>query len=197
MAPSRDEVQRALDQLTDIHAQVARASIYRGYRAAPVAGMGFIAFAVAAYEALRADDLGPWAHAMVWLVVALVCATIGAADLWRRRRAVSGRDTWTAVGQLVPALLVGLAMTWLLSDRPELLPGVWTSLFGLGVLASRPYLPAPILGVALFYVAAGLAMAAAARAGVSPSPWAMGITFLVGQLCAATVLRRSSEEVTE
>ena len=87
-------------------------------------------------------------------------------------------------------------MTWLLSDRPELLPGVWTSLFGLGALASRPYLPAPILGVALFYVAAGLAMAAAARAGVSPSPWAMGITFLVGQLCAATVLRRGSEEAT-
>ena len=32
--------------------------------------------------------------------------------------------------------------------------------------------------------------------GSSPSPWAMGITFLVGQLCAATVLRRGSEEAT-
>ena len=196
MSPSDDEVQRALDQLTDIHAQVARASFYRGYRAAPVAAMGFIAWSVATCEALWAGEIGPWAHAMVWLGVALVCASIGAADLWRRRAAVSGRDTWTAIGQLVPALVVGLSMTWLLSDRPELLPGVWTSLFGLGALASRPYLPAPILGVALFYVAAGLAMAAAARAGVSPSPWAMGITFLVGQLCAATVLRRGSEEAT-
>ena len=196
MSPSDDEVQRALDQLTDIHAQVARASFYRGYRAAPVAAMGFIAWSVATCEALWAGEVGPWAHAMVWLGVALVCATVGAADLWRRRAAVSGRDTWTAIGQLVPALVVGVSMTWLLSDRPELLPGVWTSLFGLGALASRPYLPAPILGVALFYVAAGLAMAAAARAGVSPSPWAMGITFLVGQLCAATVLRRGSEEAT-
>lgn len=196
MSPSDDEVQRALDQLTDIHAQVARASFYRGYRAAPVAAMGFIAWSVATCEALWAGEIGPWAHAMVWLGVALVCATVGAADLWRRRAAVSGRDTWTAIGQLVPALVVGVSMTWLLSDRPELLPGVWTSLFGLGALASRPYLPAPILGVALFYVAAGLAMAAAARAGVSPSPWAMGITFLVGQVCAATVLRRGSEEAT-
>lgn len=194
MSPSDDEVQRALDQLTDIHAQVARASFYLGYRAAPVAAMGFIAWSVATCEALWAGEIGPWAHAMVWLGVALVCASIGAADLWRRRAAVSGRDTWTAIGQLVPALVVGVSMTWLLSDRPELLPGVWTILFGLGALASRPYLPAPILGVALFYVAAGLAMAAAARAGVSPSPWAMGITFLVGQLCAATVLRRGSEE---
>ena len=56
-------------------------------------------------------------------------------------------------------------------------------------------LPALPLGVAIFYVAAGLAMAAAARAGVTPSPWAMGITFLVGQLYAAAVLRRSPEEV--
>lgn len=194
MAPSDYEVQRALDQLTDIHAQVTRASIYRGYRAAPVAAMGFVAWVVAICEALWAGGIGPWAHAMVWLGVALVCASVGAADLWRRRAAVSGRDTWTAIGQLVPALVVGVSMTWLLSDRPELLPGIWTSFFGLGALASRPYLPAPILGVALFYVAAGLAMAAAARAGVSPSPWAMGITFLVGQLCAAAVLRRSSEE---
>ena len=85
MSPSDDEVQRALDQLTDIHAQVARASIYRGYRAAPVAAMGFIAWSVATCEALWAGNIGPWAHAMVWLGVALVCATIGAADLWRRR----------------------------------------------------------------------------------------------------------------
>lgn len=194
MTPSQDEVRRALDQLTDIHAQVTRASIYRGYRAAPVAAMGFVAWSAATCEALWASDIGPWSHAMVWLGVAAVCATIGAVDLWRRRDAVSGRDTWVAVGQLLPALVVGVVMTWLLSDRPELLPGIWTTVFGLGVLASRPYLPAPILAVAIFYVAAGLGMASAARSGVAPSPWAMGITFLVGQLCAAAVLRRSAEE---
>ena len=81
MDASRDEVQRALDQLTDIHAQIARASFYRGYRALPVAAMGVIAWSVATGEALWAGDIGPRGHATLWLVVALLCATIGAADL--------------------------------------------------------------------------------------------------------------------
>lgn len=194
MASSPDDVRRALEQLSDIHVQVARASIYRGYRAVPVAAMGVFALLAAAAEAFWPSPLSAGDHANWWLIVAALCGSLGAIDLWRRRHVVSGRDTWIAVGQLVPSLLVGLALGWLLSDRPAVLPGVWTMVFGLGVLASRPFLPAGILGVALFYVTAGFAMAAAAHAGTPPSPWTMGITFFAGQLTSAAILRRSAAE---
>lgn len=190
----RPDVRLALERLEEIHLQVARGAHYRGYRALPVASMGVLALLAAACEALWAPALAPRPHALLWLGVASLCASLGAADLWLRRHHVSGRDTWIAVGQLLPALGVGLAITWLLADRAELLPGLWTALFGLGVLASRPFLPAGILGVALFYVVSGLAMAAAARAGAAPGPWAMGLTFLIGQLTSAAILRRSAGE---
>ena len=48
---------------------------------------------------------------------------------------------------------------------------------------------AAILGVALFYVCAGMGMAFAARTGSTPSPWEMGLTFGVGQIVAAAALR--------
>jgi hypothetical protein len=61
-------------------------------------------------------------------------------------------------------------------------------IFGLGVLASSPYLPRAILGVALFYVAAGIAMSLAVQPGGVASPWEMGLTYGVGHLVSAVIL---------
>jgi hypothetical protein len=73
------------------------------------------------------------------------------------------------------------------------LPGLWTMVFGLGVLASAPYLPRAVLGVALYYVAAGAALTLATHAGQSASPWTMGITFGVGQFASAAALRTGQD----
>lgn len=195
MAPDRHaELDDALARLSDIHAQVARGAIFRGYRAAPVAAMGGVALLGAAVEAIAYPGFGAAAHAWFWLGVAAVCATIGAVDMWCTRRSLPVRTVSIAVAQLVPSLVVGLVLGLLLADRAELLPGVWTMVFGLGVLASRPYLPSAVLGVALFYVVAGVAMAFAARDGAVVSPWAMGLTFGVGQVVAAAALHRSQED---
>ena len=193
MAPARDpRFDIAFERLADIHAQVARGSHFRGYRAIPVAGMGALALAAAACEPLFVAAAAPEAHASYWLSVAAVAATAGAADLFVRRRSLSGPGTWSAVLQLVPSLVCGLVMAFVLQDRAELLPGIWTTLFGLGVLASRPYLPTAIHGVALFYIAAGLAMTLASKEGSVNSPWAMGLTFGIGQFVSAAALRRSA-----
>lgn len=188
------DVEDALARLSDIHAQVARGAIFRGYRAIPAAAMGVVALVGAAIEVAAFADLGAAEHAWYWLGVAALCATIGAVDMWCTRRSLPVRTVSTAVAQLVPSLVVGLVLGALLWDRAEILPGVWTMVFGLGVLASRPYLPRAILGVSLFYVVAGIAMAFAAKDGAVVSPWAMGLTFFVGQLVAASALHRSEED---
>lgn len=186
----------ALEQLADIHAQVARSSHFGGYRAIPVACMGVLSLVAAALEPLLVPSNSAQLHAGYWLLVATLCAGMGGIDLFLRRHSLSGPGTWSAVLQLLPALFCGAVMGFVLKEQAELLPGVWTTLFGLGVLASRPYLPSAIHGVALFYVTAGLAMAVAARVasrdGLAPSPWAMGLTFGIGQFVSAAALRRSA-----
>jgi hypothetical protein len=75
-----------------------------------------------------------------------------------------------------------------------LLPGLWAVLFGLGVFASRPYLPRATGWVALFYLAAGgLLLWAADRPGVALNGWGVGGVFGVGQLATALVLHRNVE----
>lgn len=176
---------------------MARTSHFRGYRAVPVAIMGAVALVTGALESIWIGQLTPRVHASIWLGVAAGCALIGAVDVWIRRRGLPTRMIRLALLQLAPSLGVGLALGVILWDRPEILPGVWTMIFGLGVLASRPYLPRPILGVALFYVVAGTAMAFAGRPDEVPSPWAMGLTFGIGQAVAAAALRNSTPDKDE
>jgi hypothetical protein len=68
-----------------------------------------------------------------------------------------------------------------------LLPGLWAVVFGLGVFATRPYLPRAVGWVGLYYLTAG-----AFLLGRSPfaelSGWSVGGVFGLGQLATALVL---------
>lgn len=201
-----DGLDDALARLADIHAQVARGEHFRGYRAAPVAvtaGMALLAAAVEPAvlasgwsEALAALS-APQQHAAYWVGVALFGIGVPGVDLLRRHGLLPRRATALALGQLAPALVVGLVLLVALWSHAELLPGLWTLVFALGVLASAPYLPRAVAGIAGFYLVAGVAMTLTAEAGVAPSPWLMGLTFGAGQLASAAVLRATGAEDEE
>jgi hypothetical protein len=70
-----------------------------------------------------------------------------------------------------------------------MMPGIWAICFSLGMFASRTLLPRFITVVAGYYLIAGCMCLVMTRATVSQfSPWAMGLTFGVGQLLSAGVL---------
>ena len=151
-------------------------------------GQAALAFGTAAAEWAAWEAIGPQTHALIWLGVALVCALAALVDLGLRWRTLPRPSAKLATQQLVPALGVGVAIAPLLWGQAELLPGIWTMLFGVGLLSSAPYLPGHIRLLGLFYLAAGAVMAHAAGIGLS-SPWPMGLTFCGGQLVAAAILR--------
>jgi hypothetical protein len=74
-----------------------------------------------------------------------------------------------------------------------MLPGLWQVLYSLGIFASCRLLPRATFGVALFYLAAGLTSLTLARGDAAFSPWAMGLSFGIGQFLAAGVLYRTLE----
>lgn len=187
-AGSGFDVEDALRRVADIHAQVARSSFFRGYRAEIAVGQAILALGTATVEWFYWTALDAQAHATIWLAVALVCALASLIDLALRRRFIPRPSARLAALQLSPALVVGVALAPLLWDQAELLPGIWTMLFGVGLLSSAPYLPGHIRLLGLFYLAAGAVMAHAAGIGLS-SPWPMGLTFCGGQLVAAAILR--------
>ena len=86
-------------------------------------------------------------------------------------------------GAIITASLVHLSAALV-----PLLPGLWAICFGLGIFASRPYLPRASGWVALFYYVAGIALLWVARGPEPLRAWWVGGTFGTGQLLAAFVL---------
>src|SRR5262245_19378472 len=104
------ELREALTQITEIRAQMARPDVFRGYRAAPVAFSGLLAFAAAAAQAAWiVDPARQWGdYLKLWVGAAALSAVVAGAGMvasgrlsspWRRR------ITWLAVEQFIPCLV--------------------------------------------------------------------------------------------
>jgi len=197
------ELHDALTQISEIRLQLARTEVFRGFRALPVAMSGLLALAAAGFQAAwvpsPAEQLP--AYLTLWVGAAAISAVAAGTEMgWRWRTATSPwarEKTWLAVEQFLPCLAAGGLLTFVLVHfAPEsawMLPGLWQILFSLGIFASYRLLPRAIFGVAVFYLASGLASLSLARGEFAFSPWAMGLPFGMGQLLAAAVLYRTLE----
>ncbi|MHC4473923.1 MAG: hypothetical protein ACYTDY_06930 [Planctomycetota bacterium] len=205
------ELRQALDQISEIREQMARSSVFRGYRAVPVAATGLLAFAGAAVQSVLIPDpaADPAAWLGLWVGVAVLCVLVTGVEMLvryaRSSTAIAKARTRIALGQFVPPLAVGLVLTHVLyrlaPDALWTLPGIWALLFALGIFASRPVLPRALDGVALYYGIAGIAVLYVARGEHAFSPWAMALPFGVGQLVTAwhlywTLERRDDARAT-
>jgi hypothetical protein len=190
------DLSRALGQLADIHQQIAKGEIYRGYRSVPVAASGLIGFAAAWAQppALGASD--PVGFVLYWTVIAACAGFVGASEIIYNYvvhdNRATRRQTRRVVGQFLPSVLAGAIITasfvHLSAALVPLLPGLWAICFGIGIFASRPYLPRASGWVALLYYAAGVALLWIARGPEPLRGWWVGGTFGAGQLMSALVL---------
>jgi hypothetical protein len=190
----------AEQHLSHIYDHVARNEVYRGYRSVPVAITGLMAFLAAALQPLLIGSPAPSTFLLYWTIVAIVSISMTGVPVYLRyRRAdtrIEHRRTEKTVGQLLPAIIAGALLTFSMyraaPASTHLLPGLWSILFGLGLYASRPFLPASTKWVALFYLAAGVVLIWYAP-HLQFSPWGMGFTFGAGQLTSAFVLHSNME----
>jgi hypothetical protein len=200
------DLSRALADLAEIHRQMAKGEIYRGYRPLPIAASGAIGIAAAW---LQRPDLGtsdPVGFVLYWTAIAAFAGFVGASEIIHNYvvhdDGPARRQTRRVVGQFLPSVLGGVIITASFvrlsaagsEDRALLilLPGLWAICFGVGTFASRPYLPRASGIVALFYYVAGVVLLWNARTGTL-SGWWVGGTFGVGQLLAAMVLAGSKD----
>jgi hypothetical protein len=189
----------ALAQIQAIRGQIARDTEFRGYGPASVAASGVLALIAAAVQAhwlnSSAHDFG--AYLALWVAIAALSLILtGVETVARARRVHSGfanEMIYSAAEQFLPALMAGMLLTVVVMrfapSAVWLLPGLWQVVFSLGVFASCRFLPRPMFGVGVWYLAAGLTCLALGAGDGSYAPWAMGIPFGVGQLLVAAVLQ--------
>ncbi len=185
--------QDAIDRLGLIHDQLARAEVYPGFRPPAVALVGVLGL-LAAVAQPGASVVGFVAY---WLAAAAGGAALGfasaARSYAREEDELARRRTRRVMAQFLPALFAGVAVTlgvWRAgAEFTYLLPGLWALLFGLGIIAARPHLPAAVWAVGVGYVIAGAALLLTADPAAEPSGWAVGGVFGVGHLATAVALR--------
>jgi hypothetical protein len=190
------DVSRALAQIAEIHDQLAKAEIYRGWRSLPVACSGLIGLGAAAWQAAFMRPLEPLVFAAYWMGVAIVALFVGCAEIvWhyvRHAGETERRRSRRVIAQFLPALVAGMilsgALVRLSPALVVLLPGLWALFFGVGIFATRPYVVPASSWIGLYYWAAGLVLLWVAGGVDTLSPWSVGGTFGTGQLLAAAVL---------
>ena len=191
------ELDKAASQISEIHAQLLKSEVFRGYRVWPVAATGILALSAALLQPTLAGACDASEHAWYWMLVAMLCAGLAFADLafvfWREDSRGQRDRMLKAVGQVLPGLGAGVIVTISLIDAPEahLLPGLWMLLFSLCLFGSRLFLPRAVGVVGLFYLCCGTLVLLDPL--VNTGPFIMGVPFAVGQLSLAVVLQHNLE----
>jgi len=190
------DVTRALDQIAEIHGQIAKGEVYRGYRSLPLAASGLIGIAGAALQPASLGVVDPVGFVFYWVSVAAAAGFVGSSEIvynyWVHEDSAERRQTRKVVGQFLPSAVAGGAIAACFAHLSpalvSLLPGLWAICFGIGTFASRPYLPRASGWIGLFYYAAGFTLLWFSRGPEPLSGWWIGGTFGVGQPLAALVL---------
>ena len=195
------DLEKALADITAIRTQMARGIEFRGYGPATIAATGLAAFAAAGIQArwVAEPEADVLAYLALWIATAtLSVVLIGIEMVLRSRRihtVLADEMIHAAIEHFVPAGVAGALLTFVIYRfaPPNLwmLPGLWQIVFSLGLFAACRSLPRPMFGVAVWYLAAGLASLAFASGPHAFSPWAMGVPFGIGQLAMALIVYRS------
>ena len=196
MQSSDVDVTRALDQIAEIHQQMAKGEVYRGYRSLPIAASGLIGIAAAWLQPAALGTADPIGFVLYWTAVAVGAGFVGSSEIIYNYvvhdNGSDRRKTRKVIGQFLPSVvggaLIAVCFTHLSAALVPLLPGLWAICFGIGIFASRPYLPRASGWIALVYYAAGFTLLWIARGPGPLTAWWVGGVFGVGQLLAAVVL---------
>ncbi len=142
-----------MDNLRFIRETMERAGTFTAVSGWGEVVMGVTA-AAAALVAAAQPTTGQWVA--VWLVEAVVAASIAAWATWRKARATQG-SLFAGPGQklvlaFAPAMLVGAVLTaaCVMRGLEDLLPAVWLLLYGAGVIAAGAFSVriVPVMGAA-------------------------------------------------
>ncbi len=190
------ELQNAINQLEEIHAQISKTEFYRGFRAVPVALTGLSAFLAALMQPYCITQDDPVDFVLFWIMVAIANVLFMALfliyDYVSRETYLEQQKARNVFLQFGPALAAGILVTVVIArfegEFLFYLPGFWSLIFSLGIFACRPYFPAKAFWLGVYYLTTSAFLFTLVPTHQSMHPWGMGLVFGVGQLLAATII---------
>ncbi len=201
-------IHRALSDLAEIRAQLDRTETYRGFRSAMV-GISVLVLGIGYWMESIWVGVGPAQqvdqYLIVWVSVAVISAIIAGIEMLIRSRVsgnpMVGRLHWSLASNIAPSFLVGFVVTLLIGFHARemsvsssgggmiwALPGLWSMIYSLGLLNCRSNLPVQVVGVAVYFLFAGILLLGYNWMTRETAGWQMLVSFGVGQSFLALVL---------
>jgi hypothetical protein len=195
------ELQKAIIQLNEIHAQITKTEFYRGFRTIPVALTGITAFLAALIQPYLIAANDPPAFVRFWSLIAtlniIYISVFIVYDYQSRQTEIERQKARHVLKQFSPTLIAGALVTAMMypiqGDILYWLPGLWSLIFSLGLFACQPYFPKNTFWLGVYYLSASSILFMQVPTHQSLHPWGMGIVFGLGQLLAATIIYRELE----
>ncbi|TAL03742.1 MAG: hypothetical protein EPO08_03375 [Rhodospirillaceae bacterium] len=202
-----NDVERALAQISDIRAQLAASTRFRGFAPEAMALTGALSFAAATAQTLWPETLAQdtLRYIAVWSGVMIASTIIVAIEAISRSRALDGRMAGGVLGatlrQVLPIAAAGAVITFMICKfslgSAWMFPGLWQILIALVGFSVISNLPHAIIWAAGWYFLCGtIVLGLAGRTGTL-SPWMMGAPLAIGQAMVAFILHRASGDVDD
>ncbi|MDA8708192.1 hypothetical protein N9M10_02355 [Hellea sp.] len=196
-------VEKALEGITDIRNQIALGRMFRGFGPAVIALTGLFALMLTAAQLIWPQKLAASDIALLgwWMFAAVLSVIIIGIEMFALSRRYHGGLAGSMISNAVQTFLpigaagavIGLII---LMNKPSLawlLPGLWQILIAIGIFSSLKFLPKAIAITGAWYFLAGSIVLLLGSHNVPLSPLAMGVPFAIGQGVMALILFKTLE----
>lgn len=196
-------VEKALEGITDIRNQIALGRMFRGFGPAVIALTGLFALMLTAAQLMWPQELAASGPGLLgwWIFAAVLSAIIIGIEMFalsrRHHGGLAGSMISNAVQTFFPigaaGAVIGLVI---LMNKPGLawmLPGLWQILIAIGIFSSLKFLPKPIAIAGAWYFLAGTIVLLLGSQNLPLTPLSMGVPFAVGQALMALILFKTLE----
>lgn len=197
------DVEKALEGITDIRNQIALGRMFRGFGPAVIALTGLMAVMLMAAQLMWPQELAPSNFALLgwWIFAAILSVIIIGIEMFALSRryhgGLAGSMIANAVQTFLPIGAAGAVIALIIfmnaPDLSWLLPGLWQMLIAIGTFSSLKFLPKPIAIVGAWYFLTGTIVLLLGSQNLPLSPFSMGIPFAVGQVLMAVTLFKTLE----
>lgn len=192
------DVDLALSDISNIRAQLAASTQFRGIAPGFNALMGLVVLIIAVAQSLHPEVWGGDGSrfVLVWAILIGISFSVAAVEAVLRSLRLHGRLAPamlnSALQKVLPFAMAGLVISGaIFAYAPEslwLLPGLWLLLIGLLGFSFVASLPRAIIWVAIWYFLCGAIVLMVAGSSRMLSPWMMGIPFAVGHIAVALIV---------
>jgi hypothetical protein len=191
----------ALDKIEEIHNQLSKFGLYKGYKSIVVAISGLIGICGASIQRFFVKEIDGIDFVIFWCIIAginlVLCTLMILYQYFFKESDFERKKTLAVMVQFIPMIIGGIIVTPFFalngSSSILLLPGLWALLFGIGILNVRPYLSGLTFIASAFYFLGAIILFYLRFYFMDLLSIGMGLTFGIGQIISAFVLYWSME----